>query len=326
MHRRAVFAAGFLAAPALARPAVAQAPFPSRPVRLVVAFPAGGGTDILARMIQDPLQAALGGTVVIENRSGGSGMIAAEHIARSAPDGYSLLMNITTHVQAPVVLRRFPYDPVRDFSFIARIGTGPITFMVGPAVPAQVATLPDLVAWGRGRPLSFGNFGSGSTAHAFAVMLAQEARLDVTQVAYRGEAPMLQDNLGGQFHGGFHSTAVTGDMIRAGRIRPLASGGPLRTPSLADRVPTLVELGYSQRFAFVGFTGVLAPAGLPPAVQDRLVGAFRRVLTDPEMDRRLRALDVITGWQTPEEFRAFTELTMRQWQELAESLNLYQTG
>jgi tripartite-type tricarboxylate transporter receptor subunit TctC len=324
MFRRALL--GGLAAAPLARPALAQGAFGGRPVRLVVAFPAGGGTDILARMLQDPLAAALGATVIVENRGGGSGMIAAEHVARSAPDGTTLLMNITTHVQAPVVLRRFPYDPIRDFSFIARIGTGPITFMVGPAVPPAVTSFAEFVAWGRGRPLSFGNFGSGSTSHAFGALLAREARLDATQVAYRGEAPMLQDNIGGQFHGGFHSTSVTADMIRAGRIRPLASGGPVRTPSLADRVPTLVELGLSRRFAFVGFTGVFAPAGLPPALHEQLAGAFRQVLTDPAMDQRLRALDVITGWIDPPEFRTFTEQIMRQWQEMAEDLDLYQTA
>ena len=323
MQRRA-FTACLLAAP-LARAALAQAPFPNRPVRIVVAFPAGGGTDIIARMLQDPLQAALGGTVIIENRSGSSGMIAAEHIARSAPDGYSLLMNITTHVQAPVVLRRFPYEPIKDFSFIARVGTGAITFMIGPAVPASVTTLAEFVAWGRGRPLSFGNFGSGSTGHAFAVLLAKEAGLDVAHVAYRGEAPMLQDNLGGQFHGGFHSTAVTNDMIAAGRIRPLATGGPVRTPSLADRIPTFLELGFSQRFGFVGFTGVMAPAGIPQPILDRIVGAFRRVLSDPAMDARLRALDLITGWIEPAEFRSFTEGIMRQWVEMADQLDLYQS-
>ena len=115
-------------------------------MRVVVAFPAGGGTDIIARLLQDPLQAALGGAmVIVENRSGGSGMIAAEHVARSPADGTTLLMTITTIFQAPVVLRRFPYDPVKDFSFIGRVGTGSITFMVGPAVPASITTLPQFV-------------------------------------------------------------------------------------------------------------------------------------------------------------------------------------
>ncbi|MBY0332765.1 MAG: tripartite tricarboxylate transporter substrate binding protein [Acetobacteraceae bacterium] len=324
MQRRA-FTACLLAAP-LARAALAQAPFPNRPVRIVVAFPAGGGTDIIARMLQDPLQAALGGTVIIENRSGSSGMIAAEHIARSAPDGYSLLMNITTHVQAPVVLRRFPYEPIKDFSFIARVGTGAITFMVGPAVPASVTTLAEFVAWGRGRPLSFGNFGSGSTGHAFAVLLAKEAGLDVAHVAYRGEAPMLQDNLGGQIHGAFHGHVAPADVVRDGLLRPLGSGGPVRVAALGGRVPTLVELGYSRRFEFRGFTGVLAPARLPPEIAERLVAAFRQVLTDPQMERRLAALDVNVDFIGGMAFQAYVEQLLHLWQEMAESLDLFATG
>jgi tripartite-type tricarboxylate transporter receptor subunit TctC len=331
MHRRRALVAGLAAAPLALRAAPPRAqpaaPYPSRPVRIVVAFPAGGGTDLIARMLQEPLQAALGGaTVVVENRSGSSGMIAAEHVARSAPDGHTLLMNITTHVQAPVVLRRFPYDPIRDFTFIARIGTGAITFMVGPAVPPSVTTLAEFVAWGRGRPLSFGNFGSGSTAHAFGVLLAQEAGLDATQIAYRGEAPMLQDNLGGQIHGAFHGHIAPADMVRDGRLRPLASGGPERVAALGGLVPTLVELGYSRRFEFRGFTGVFAPARLPPEIAEKLVAAFRQVLTDPQMERRLAALDVNVSFVGGPEFQAYVEQLMRQWQEMADSLDLYQTG
>ena len=324
MQRRA-FTACLLAAP-LARAALAQAPFPNRPVRIVVAFPAGGGTDIIARMLQDPLQAALGGTVIIENRSGSSARLAAAHIARSAPDGYSLLMNITTHVQAPVVLRRFPYEPIKDFSFIARVGTGAITFMIGPAVPASVTTLAEFVAWGRGRPLSFGNFGSGSTGHAFAVLLAKEAGLDVAHVAYRGEAPMLQDNLGGQIHGAFHGHVAPADVVREGLLRPLGSGGPVRVAALGGRVPTLVELGYSRRFEFRGFTGVMAPARLPPDIAERLIAAFRQVLTDPQMERRLAALDVNVDFVGGMAFRTYVEQLLHLWQEMAESLDLFATG
>jgi tripartite-type tricarboxylate transporter receptor subunit TctC len=324
MHRRTL-AAALVAAP-LARPAIGQAAYPNRPIRLVVAFPAGGGTDIIARMFQDPLNAALGGTVIVENRSGSSGMIAAEHVARSPADGYTLLMTITTLVQAPVVLRRFPYDPIRDFSFIARVGTGSITFMVGSAVPPAVTTMAEFVEWGRGRKLSFGNFGSGSTAHAFGVLLAQEAGLDAAQVAYRGEAPMLQDNLGGQIQGAFHGHVATADMVREGKLRPLASGGPERVAALGGKVPTLVELGYSQRFAFRGFTGIFAPARLPTDVAEKLTAAFRQVLTDPQMERRLISMDVNVGFIGGAEFQAYVEQLLRQWQEMADSLDLYQTG
>lgn len=325
MNRRAIVA-GLAAAP-FARPALAQPRWPDRPVRIVVAYPAGGGTDIVARLLQEPLQAALGGaTVIVENRSGASGMLAAEHIARSAPDGYSLLMTITAIFQAPVVLRRFPYDPIKDFSFVGRVGTGSITFMVGPAVPASITTLQQFVEWGRGRPLSFGNYGAGSTSHAFSAAFAEEAKLDATHVAYRGEAPMLQDNLGGQFHGGFHGHVATADVVREGRLRPLVSSGTARVAALGGKVPTMGELGYSKRFEFRGFTGVFAPARLPPEIAERLTGAFRKVLTEPAMSQRLAAMDVNVEFVGGAEFQAYVEQLLRQWQEMAEALNLYQTG
>jgi tripartite-type tricarboxylate transporter receptor subunit TctC len=194
-------------------------------------------------MVLEGLQAELRQTFVIENRGGSSGLIGSDVVAKSPPDGYTLLYNITTLVQAPVVLRRFPYDPINDFAYIGRLGTTAITFAVGPKVPAGVTSLAEFVEWGRGRQLAFSKYGPGSTGHAFAVLLAEEAKLNVTQVAYRGEASMLQDLLAGSFHGGFHSTIVAGKMFKIGRLRPLATGGPDRVPSLADRVPTLIELG-----------------------------------------------------------------------------------
>ncbi|MBW8270715.1 Bug family tripartite tricarboxylate transporter substrate binding protein [Caldovatus aquaticus] len=334
MHRRSLVRA--LAAAPLSAPALLAAPrragaqaggaYPSRPVRIIVPFPAGGATDTWARLVAEGMQPELGQPIVIENRGGGGGLIGTDVAAKAPPDGYTLLYNITTHVQAPVVLRRFPYDPVRDFAFIGRLGTTAITFCVGPAVPDSVATLADFVAWGRGRPLAFGNYAQGSTGHAFALLLAREAGLNVTHVAYRGEAPMLQDLLAGQFHGGFHSTVTAGEMMRAGRIRPLATGGPDRVPSLADRVPTLLELGYSRRFGFSGFNGLFAPARVPQAVLDRLVPAFRKVATSPETIRRLRAMDTIPGYEDPETFRASVERALREWQEMAEALDLYSTA
>jgi tripartite-type tricarboxylate transporter receptor subunit TctC len=330
LHRRqALLATAAAASATLAAPAGlrAQSPrYPDRPVRMIVPFPAGGGTDTWARMVAEPLGAELGQPVLIDNRSGGSGMIGTDAAAKAAPDGYTLLMNITTHVQSPVVLRRFPYDPIRDFAFIGRLGTTAITFAVGPTVPPSVTTLAEFVAWGKGRPLNFGNYGQGTTGHAFGVLLAREAGLEVTQVAYRGEAPMIQDFLAGSFHGGFHSTIVAGEMFKAGRLRPLATGGPDRVPSLADRVPTLLELGYSRRFDFSGFTGMFAPARTPPEVLDRLVPAFRKVVTAPDFVARLKAIDTIPGYEDPDTFRASAERTMRQWEEMAQSLDLYGSG
>jgi tripartite-type tricarboxylate transporter receptor subunit TctC len=319
--------AGALALPALAHAqATPPGSYPDRPIRFIVPFPAGGGTDIWARMVAEGMQAELGQPILIENRAGAGGMVGTEVAAKAVPDGYTLLYNITTHVQAPVTFRRFPYDPVRDFFPVGRLGTTAITFCVGPTVPASVTTLAGFVEWGRGRPLAFGNYGQGSTGHAYALLLAQEAGLQVTQVAYRGEAPMLQDLLAGSFHGGFHGMPASGEMIRARRIRPLATGGPDRVPSLAAEVPTLIELGYSRRFDFTGFTGLFAPARVPAPILDRLTTAFRSVATGPEMVRRLRAIDTAPGYEDPATFRQSVIRTLRQWEELAASLDLYATG
>ncbi len=327
LHRRTLLL-GLAAGSALSTPAAlrAQTDYPSRPVRVIVPFAAGGGTDTWARLVAEFMQPDLGQTMVIENRPGASGLIGTEAAAKAAPDGYTILCNITTHVQAPVVLRRFPYDPIGDFAFIGRLGTTAITFCIGPAVPAEITTLAQFVDWAKPRDVSIGNYGTGSTGHAFGLLLAQEAGLKATHVAYRGEAPMLQDNIAGNFHGGFHSTIAAGEMIKAGRLRALATGGASRVPSLADRVPTMIELGYSRRFDFSGFTGFFAPARVPAPILARLEASFRKAATHPDMIRRLQAMDTSPGYEDPATFRASVERTMRQWQEMAQALDLQAAG
>ena len=310
---------------ALPMPAVAQGGYPDRPVRFIVPFPPGGGTDVWARIAADGMQAELGQAIVIENRGGAGGLVGTEAAAKVPPDGYTLLFTITTHVQTPVVVKRFPYDPVADFAPIGRLGTTAITFCAGPAVPAMVRSMAEFTAWANGRDLSLGSYAPGSTGHAFALMLAEEAKLRMTHVAYRGETPMLQDMLAGQIHGGFHSMAAAGEMIRAGRIRPLASSGDRRVPSLPE-VPTLGELGFSRRFAFGGFSGLLAPARTPQPVLDRLVEAFRVVAAKPETHQRLLAIDTFPSYQDPATFRAQIERNLREWTAIATALNLSVDG
>ncbi|MDN3567764.1 tripartite tricarboxylate transporter substrate binding protein [Paeniroseomonas aquatica] len=316
--RRALLALPALATPWIAR---AQGGFPDRPIRFIVPFPPGGGTDTWARIAAEGMQPELGQTIIIENRGGGGGLIGTEAAAKVPPDGYSLLFTITTHIQSPVVMRRFPYDPVHDFAPIGRLGTTSILFCVGPAVPAGVTTMAEFAAWGRGRDLSLGSYAPGSTGHAFALMVAEEAKLEMTHVAYRGETPMLQDMLGGSIHGGFHSMAAAGEMMRAGRVRALASSGVARVPSM-PQVPTLKEAGFSDRFAFSGFSGLLAPARTPPAVLERLVSAFRVAAAKPETHQRLLAIDTIPSYQDPAAFKAQIEKNLREWTEIAARLNL----
>ncbi|MDO9707349.1 Bug family tripartite tricarboxylate transporter substrate binding protein [Paracraurococcus lichenis] len=330
MHRRHLLglAAAGLAAPALAQgtaQGTAQTGYPDRPVRFIVPFPPGGGTDTWARIAAEGMQPELGQPVVIENRGGAGGLVGTEAAAKAAPDGYTLLFTITTHVQTPVVMRRFPYDPVHDFAPIGRLGTTSISFCVGPKVPEAIRTWPDFAAWARGRDLSLGSYAQGSTGHAFALLVAEEAGLKMEHVSYRGETPMLQDMLAGQIHGGFHSMAAAGEMIRAGRIRTLMTAGDRRVPALGE-TPLMKEVGFSERFSFGGFSGLLAPARTPQPVLDRLAEVFRIAAAKPETHRRLLAVDTVPSYQDPPTFKAQVARNLREWTEITERLNLTVEG
>ncbi len=324
LTRRALPA--LIAAPAIVpRPAAAQGWQPDRPIRFVVPFPPGGATDVWARMTATGMQALLGQPILIDNRPGAGGMLGAERVARAAPDGQQLLFTITSLVQTPVVLRRFPYDPVQDFQPIGRRGANANLWAVGPAVPPEVTTIEEFVAWGRGRDLSFGSWANGSTGHAFGLMLAGEAGLRMTHVAYRGEAPCLQDLLAGSIHGAWHSWAAAGEMVNAGRLRALTSSGTRRLPSL-PQVRTMREAGFSDRFAFEGFSGLLGPRDLPAPITARFVEAFRQVAQDEDIQRRLLAMDTFPSYLGPEEFRGFIADALTRWRTISESLDLRADG
>lgn len=322
LPRRALLAGAALGA---AAPALAQGWSPDRPIRFVVPFPPGGATDIWARLAAEGMQGQLGQTIIIDNRGGAGGMLGAEAVARAAPDGHTLLFTITSLVQSPVVMRRFLYDPVNDFTPIGRLGSNANIWVVGPAVPAEVTTMESFVTWGRGRDLAFGSWANGSTGHAFGLMLAEEAGLRMTHIAYRGEAPGLQDLIAGNIHGGWHSTGAAGELMRAGRLRILASTGTARLPSL-PAVRTMREIGFSDRFAFVGFSGLLGPRGLPAPVAERLTTAFARVAQDPEVQRRLMAMDTFPGYLGPEEFRRFIADALERWRGISDRLGLQADG
>ncbi len=324
MHRRTLLGlAGAL--PAIAHAQSPAGPYPDRPVRFIVPFPPGGGTDIWARICAEAMQPELGQPIVIENRGGAGGLVGTEAAAKAPSDGYTLLFTITTHVQSPVVMRRFPYDPVADFAPIGRLGTTSISIMVGPKVPADIRNWAEFAAWAPGRDLSLGLYAAGSTGHAFTLLLAEEAKLTVEPVAYRGETPMLQDMLAGSIHGGFHSMAAAGEMVKAGRLRALATAGDRRIPALGE-TPLLRDLGFSDRFSFGGFSGLLAPVRTPQPILDRLTEAFRIAAAKPETHRKLLAVDTVPSYQDPAAFRAQIERNLREWTEIATQLNLTVDG
>jgi tripartite-type tricarboxylate transporter receptor subunit TctC len=311
-----------LAAGGLAAPALAQAPYPNRPIRMVVPLPAGGATDIWARLVAEPMAAILGQPVVIENRAGAGGMIGTEAVKNAPADGYTILFHISNFVQTPAVLRRWPYR-VEDFAPVGKFGTTPLPFCVRADIPAT--TLREFVSYARGRQLAYGTYSPGTSGHAFAQALSDLEGLEMTAVHYRGEAPMLQDVLGGRIACAFHSMTASGDQIRSGRIRPLATLGRAGIPSLPS-VPTFVSLGYPDYFGNSGFIGLFAPARTPEPVLGALVDAFRETMARPELLRRLAEMDTIPQYLGPAEFRADIEAYLRFWTGLVERLNLTAEG
>ena len=324
MRRRGLLGSAIAA---FAEPARAQgqatAPWPNRPVRMVVPLPPGGATDIWARLVAEPMAEALGQPVVIENRAVAGGMIGTEAVARGPADGNTILFHISNFVQTPAVLRRWPYQPLEDFAFVGKMGTTPLPFCVRADIPAD--TLADFVAYARGRQLPFGTYSPGSSGHAFAQLLSDIRGLGMVPVHYRGEAPMLQDVLGGRVACAFHSMTGSGDHIRAGRIRPLAALGRDGIPSVPG-VPTFVSLGYPEDFARSGFVGVFAPARTPEPALARLVEAFRFAMGRPEVLRRLAEMDTIAQYLPPAEFREDVASYMRFWSDLVDRMGLRVEG
>lgn len=303
----------------LAAPAFAQTAWPDRPIRFIVPLPPGGATDIWARLVAEPMAGMLGQPIVIENRSGAGGMVGTEAAARAAPDGNTLLFTITTHVQSPVVLRRWPYQPLADFAPIGRMGLSPLPFVIQRDIPAN--TLPEFVAWARGRRLDYGSYSAGSTGHAMTQLLSDAEGLAMNHVAYRGEAPLLTDMLGGRVACAIHSMTAAGDYVRSGRLKPLACTSRVRVPSLPT-VPTFLELGYPPAFGLSGFIGLLAPARVPGAVFSRISEAFRATMERPDVLERLVGMDVIPAYLGPEAFAEDIAKVWADWQGLATAMGL----
>ncbi len=322
MHRRAL-----LAAPLLAEPAFAQSWQPDRPIRMIVPFPAGGATDVWARIVAEPMSEMLRTPIVIENRSGASGMLGAELVAKAPPDGHTLLFTITPLVQSPIVLNQHPYDAVRDFSPIGQMGTTTLIFMCRAALGPR--NLAEFIAYARerhqaGRGLNLGSWAAGSTAHVFGLQFSNQQSLGMTHIAYRGEAPMVTAYLSNEVDCGINSLTSTREHIAAGRLRPLAALGDARADGMRE-VPTFTEQGVNLGQGWSGFVGLLGPARMPPAVHARLTEVFRETMHREAIRARLLSLDTNPIWLGPEDFGATIRRVRDLWIELTRGMDL-QTG
>lgn len=299
---------------------LAQGTYPTRAIKIIAPVQPGGGVDLVARTIAERLQKSLGQPVVVENQSGGGGIVGSQATARAAPDGYTLMVGyVGTHGTNPAV-RKLPYDAVKDFTTIAMVGGTPNVLVVPPSLP--VKTLPEFIAYVKANKgkLSYGSSGPGTLTHLAMEQLKVAADLDIQHVAYRGIGPAITDILGGQTQALFPGLAAALPHIKAGKMRPLAVTGTKRHPLLPD-VPTFEELGY-KGFDGVQWYGIVGPANLPPAIVATLNKAINEALADPALRERLSGEALEPMPMTPEQFAQYMKDDIAKWTKVARDRNI----
>lgn len=297
-----------------AMPASAQR-YPTQPIKLVVPYPPGGFNDTLGRTLAAKLPAALGQSVIVDNRPGAGTIIGTEIVANAQPDGYTLLINSFAFTANPGLYgARLSYDPVKHFAPIIHAASTPNILVVHPSVPAQ--SVKELIALAKAKPgkLNYGSAGNGSSNHLAMELLKHRARIDLQHVPYKGSAPAVRDLLSGQIQGMFDNVPNVLGHIKAGKLRALAVSGSKRL-ALLPALPTMVEAGVADFDVTVWF-GLLAPANTPPEVIERLHAETRKVLEQPEVQARFAAQGVESVGSSTAEFAALIRAETAKWIEI----------
>ncbi|WP_236037906.1 Bug family tripartite tricarboxylate transporter substrate binding protein [Belnapia arida] len=295
-------ALGLLAAPMVFPPGARADDWPSRPIRFVVPYPPGGPTDILGRVAAQRAGTRLPQPVVVENRAGAGGSIGAEAVARAAPDGATFLVNASAHVIVPHMIR-VPYDAMADFAPVTQIASVPLILVVTPSLP--VRSVGELLAYARANPgkLAYASSSNGGAPHLAGEMFKLLAGVDLQHIPYRGSGQALPDLVAGNVQLMFDSAASSADLLREGRLRPLAVTTDARIPAFPD-LPTIAEAGVPG-YAISTWYGIWAPAQTPDAIVNRMQQAVAEGLAAPEAAERLAALGAIPVAETPDRFGAF---------------------
>jgi tripartite-type tricarboxylate transporter receptor subunit TctC len=297
--------------------AVAQN-YPTKPIRLVVPFPPGGTTDILAREVGQRLSASLGQTVVIDNRPGAAGNIGTELVAKSAADGYTLLMcTVSTHAINPNLYAKLPYDHVADFAPVILVASVPNVLEVTPSLP--VNSVADLIKLAKQKPgqINFASSGSGTSIHLSGELFKTMAGVDMTHVPYKGSAPALTDLIGGQVQVMFDNLPSSLPQIKAGKLRAIAVTSAQRAPALPN-VPTIAESGLPG-FEAGSWFGVVAPAGTPPAIIARINADLNEWLQSPDAKEKLLAQGAAAVGGSPDQFAAYIRAETEKWAKVVKA-------
>jgi tripartite-type tricarboxylate transporter receptor subunit TctC len=309
IHRRQLLAAA--AAPFLAQAALAQA-WPTQPIKLIVTFPPGGASDIVARLFAPQLGERLGKPVVIENRPGAASTIGAAAVAQAAPDGHTLLMSNSAPMSiAPALMERPLYDPIRSFRHLAYVGDVPTVLALHPSLPAN--DFAGFLAWAKAQkdPIPFGSGGTASIGHIVGELLAQQLGIKMMHVPYKGAGPMRTDLLGGQIKVAVDALPANLPLRRGGQLRLIAVTAPKRAAQASD-LPTFAELGYP-RLVAENWVGVSAPAGIPDAVARRLSQTLAELIEVPDIRSKLEAQGFELEQRSPEAFTAFIRDQAAAW-------------
>jgi tripartite-type tricarboxylate transporter receptor subunit TctC len=295
--------------------------WPNRPVRLVVPYPAGGAVDIVARALAEKLSTSLAQTVIVDNKAGAGGLIGADAVAKSAPDGYTVVMGtVSSHAIAPAVYRKMPYDAEADFAAVSLVALTPYIITVNATVP--VKTLRELVSYAKANPdkLNFGSSGTGTTPHLAGELFNTMAGTKITHVPYKGSAPMVVDLLGGQVQVAFDNTVIPN--IKAGKLRGLAVTGPARLAAVAD-IPTAAEAGLPG-YEAVGWMGLYGPKGLPMSIRNRLAAEVAKAAATPDFIAKMEGLGFQARTGSPAEFDAYLKTETSKWAKVVKDAGVPQ--
>ena len=303
-----------LLALAVAAPAAHAQDYPKAPVRLVVPFAAGGSSDAVSRLVAQKMTAAMGQTFVVDNRGGAGGNLGAELVAKSKPDGYTLLFAAGSFAVNVSLFAKLPYDPLKDFDPVIHICTVNGILVVHPSVKAN--TVQELVALARAQPgtINYGSAGNGTMPHLAGELFKAGAKVDLTHVPYKGSGPALADLLGGQTQVMFANIPGTLQQVKAGKLRALAVTGAQRVPALPD-VPTLAE-SVLPGFNSISWIGVLAPAGTPKDIVDKVSSDIREVLASDDVKGKLVELGALPSGNTPAQFQALIEADRKRYAQV----------
>ena len=297
-----------------------KAAWPTKPIRLVVPFNAGGATDIIARTVGEALSRRIGQPVVGDNKGGAAGILGTDAVAKAPADGHTLLLTLSTSMLINQFLyTKLPYNPQKDLALITQVAAAPVTLVVHPSVPAN--NMKELLAYVKAQKgkLSYGSWGTGSYAHLAGAYMSKTTDSDMVHVAYKGEAPMIQELIGGQLQLCFSSALNTKPFIDSGRVKAIGVTGKQRMDIL-PKVPTIFEQGVQDdAYSIFGWVAMGAPAGIPKEIVDQLSAHLREVAKDPKVVERIAAAGFLPMMNSPQEFQQNYQRDMPIWKALVEA-------